>query len=289
MITSSSIRDACGVREFHQSSAADEVLVVCAVGDATAQRVVIRAAVLGGGRPVTVSHSLPQLAEATRSCSAFVWDVAPWDHDAVSFLERLGRRRPDLPVLVLLPPEANALRFVSRYRRQPGVRVGVVDDQGARPKDIEEAVNAVLADLPPFVVAKELGRLRANRWLARVMGCALAHVGRGARPTVAECARACGCSLRTLERLLRAAQLPTPKELIDWATVLHIKHGEMTTGYRPVALGRAIGLTGNDVYRIRQRLAHRSEVELRTIREADFRQVLDLCTRRCGLATRSVA
>lgn len=250
----------------------------------------VRATVSGGARPVVVSSSLPQIVEHTQSCSAVVWDAAPWDHEAVSFLERLGRERPDLPVLVLLPPTEEALRFVSLCRRQAGVRVGVFDHQGARFDHITEAVSGLVTGLAPSVVAKAIGRFGGNPWLGRVMWCALTHVGRGARPTVPQCAQAAGCSPRTLERLLRRAQFPTPKELIDWATALHIKHAEMTTGHRPSDLGRAIGLTGNDLYRIRQRLAHRVDVEPRTIRDADFHQVLDHCIRRCGLAkTRSGA
>lgn len=259
------------------------MLVACVVGDAHAQPVVVHAVVFGGARPTVVPPSLSQIDEYARSCSALVWDGAPWDHDAVSFLEGLAQRRPDLPVLVLLPPSGQALRFVSLCPRQPGVQLSVFDNHTSRPDHIAKAVGALLAGLPPFVVTKAIGRFGGNPWLRRALWCALTQVGRGARPTVPECAEAVGCSPRTLERLLRSAQFPTPKELIDWATALHMKHAEMTTGHRPADLGRAIGLTGNDVYRIRQRLAQRVDVEPRTIRDANFHQVFDYCTKRCGL------
>ena len=259
-------------------------MVACSIDDAEAGRVAIRSTALCGAQPIAMIGPLSQRDEVVRSCSALVWDLAPWDQDAAGFLKLLVRERPDLPVLALLPDSEDGVRFVAICRSHPGLRVDVFDPRQPRYGQIESAVRGLVCSLPTFVVAREIGRLQGKQWLARVMCSAMAQAAHGLRPSVAECVRASGSSPRTLERQLRAAELPTPKELVDWATVLHLKHAEATTGHTPSELSRAMGLTANDTYRIRSRLAERMGVDLREIRDADFRQVMQHFTTRCGLS-----
>jgi hypothetical protein len=268
---------------FEQPSISD-VSVAHSVDDLEAQRVVARAIVLAGAQPMAIEVPRTAMAQATEGCSALIWDLAPWNHDAAALLTWLTGLRPDLPILALLPDSDAAIQLAPICRRHRNVSLSVLG-WPVQPDRMGNVVSEFVSALTPFVVAHEIDRHAHNgQWLRCILLYALTRIGRGERPSVVDCARAAGKSVRTLERQTRAAELPTPKELIDWATILHLKRAEAATGHASADLARAMGLSANDVYRIRQRIALRMDVELRSIRDASFRQIMNYFIGRCGLS-----
>jgi hypothetical protein len=102
----------------------------------------------------------------------------------------------------------------------------------------------------------------------------------GRKVTVVTAAAALGLSTRTLERRMSEAGFPGPKEFLDWLTLLHVCYSAEQYGQSLPRIAHTVGLTSNDLYRIRRRLMDR--VGIHALRESDlFQAVLVAFVQRC--------
>jgi AraC-like DNA-binding protein len=76
---------------------------------------------------------------------------------------------------------------------------------------------------------------------------------------VAAIARALGLSQRTLQRRFRADGLPSPKALLDWLTLAHLRHVSHCQQRSQARVAADLGLAANDLYRLRRRVLRRTE------------------------------
>ena len=109
----------------------------------------------------------------------------------------------------------------------------------------------------------------------------LQPLGVNRRPTVESAARALRLSKRTLERQVRCDRLPVPKELIDWITLLHVSFVASRGSTSISRVARCAGVTANDLYRIKSRLADRAGRRLGSQAEDRFSDVLAAFAARC--------
>lgn len=230
--------------------------VVCSLATAEARRLVSRILHDEGAYPVTVSVDSFGAREARRPCVAVVCDLSPWDDDALGRLDALRDERPDLPILVYIPRRFTSLTLQSEFRRRPNlfVRVqahGAEEERGLR-RDIKRLLAAVPADQLMMIVSRILPH--ASHTIVAFMRGVLERLGPTRKVTVLNTAAAIGISGRTLERQIRAEGLTTPKELMDWLTLMYIVFIAERSGRSVAHAAKAVRHNSNDLYRLRRRL-----------------------------------
>ena len=196
------------------------------------------------------------------SYSALIYDLHPWTSDSAIGVKRLIVNNPGFPILLYVPPTAKALAVANdivapgQYRIQIQVR----ERQGL--KSFKRDLRSVLGGLPLSKVMLLLESACPNiaGWAHLFIHHVLRTLSVGRRPTASATARAVGVSVRTLERRLSSESLPTPKQFVDWLTLLLVA---VMAEQKQMSLARAaqnVGLTSNDLYRLRCRLLGRDIV-----------------------------
>jgi AraC-like DNA-binding protein len=257
----------------------DRVRVGVCVASDWAGRAVCRALRDAGAVPVPVESSAIT-PRALAGSAALVYDLNPWTPTAADRFAGLVDGRP---VLLYLPPNGPAFTTYSRLPKAGDIRVQVQSRDADSMAHLREAAVDLVRAVPRVWIMDDLKRAVPNLSSAAYLfgHRALGVLGAGRRPSVAALARALGLSRRTLERRFLADGLPTPKALLDRLTLEHLRH---VSGVQQRSLSRVatdLGLTANDLYRLRKRVSHRWErvegerltsqaVELPSGRSLDF-------------------
>jgi hypothetical protein len=253
--------------------------VVCALATAEARRLTARLLQDEGAYPIVVSAGEFGPRDARRRCVAVVCDLSPWDEDALNRLDAFREDRPDLPVLVYIPKGLATLALQTELRI-PNLMVriqahGSEEERGLR-KDLRRLLASIPADQLMLVISRMLPNA-APSIVAFIRGV-LERLGPTQKVTVTNTAAAIGLAGRTLERQIRAEGLRTPKEFMDWLTLMYIVFIAERSGRSVAHAAKAVRHNSNDLYRLRRRL----EIELAPAGDL-FVQVLFAFAERCDV------
>ena len=220
--------------------------------------------------PLKVEDLLRQSPD--RRVSGLVYDLAPWTPVAWHRFRNLTERRPELPVLLYLPPTGTAFSALGGLSHTERVRIQVQLRDGQSLRCLKDSVWWLISSGPRLEVMALLGptvnNLSSTTYL--FVHQILVMLGAGCRPSVLSVARTLGVCPRTIERRLAHAHLPPPKRLIDWITILYICTVAASSGASICQSATGVGLSSNDVYRIRRRLLgprHRRPAAIQTFRD----------------------
>jgi len=257
-------------------------VVGCAVTDEWANGFSHRSVELEGGLIVGVHPSQIAVSESP-SYSALIYDLAPWDDRALVNINRLQRRRPELPVLFYVPPVSQAVALMPRCGGIGNVRFRMQERSGKGMSEFRRDVAWLVQSVPSGEIITRLKEVfpEMPSSLLQLARYVLRTPGVTRRPTVESAARALGVSKRTLERRVRCDGLPAPKELIDWITLLHVSFVASRGSTSISRVVRCAGINANDLYRIKSRLADRAGRRLRSQAKDRFSDVLAAFAARC--------
>lgn len=158
---------------------------------------------------------------------ALVYDLAPWTDEALKSLRRL-RVKPhafaNLPILIYAPPRAEIGRLLVDAGRLPMVWGELQVSEGSDIARLRRTIRTMLAVTPGAVVLQLLMVYAPHlpRLVLRFceIACVRLAAGHGDTLTVSVIASDLGADRRTLERRWRNWNLPSPKELLNWITIL---------------------------------------------------------------------
>ncbi|HEX8451411.1 MAG TPA: helix-turn-helix domain-containing protein [Longimicrobium sp.] len=184
---------------------------------------------------------LTVLASSSACAVAFV-DPYGGGAFAAAEIRRLRERAPALEIVACADfagrPAADAFSIALlgvRALVDPADGMGAFVDavrEHLNRAPLDEMVETLASALPPAV----------HRWLAPVL------VAASAPEDVAALARAARCSPRTLRRSLRAAELPTPEQLLAWRRLLHAAR-LMGDGRTADGVARSLGFSSGSALR----------------------------------------
>ena len=206
-----------------------------------------------GAQPVALSYH-----EATTigiTSVAMIHDLCPWDRSESARLCR-SARDAGVPVLLYLPATGAAFASLPHHELGSGTRIQVQSRDGKSLDHLREATAAAMEEVPRVRVTDLLRRRYPNIGSTGILFGyrALSLLALGQRPSVGMIAAALRVSPRTLERRMNTEGLPPPKSLLDWLTHEHLRCVSDCQGVSIARAATAIGLGGNDLYRLKKRL-----------------------------------
>ena len=257
-------------------------VVGCAVTNEWANGLSHRSVELQGGRTVRVHPSRIAVSES-HSYSALIYDLAPWDDQALVGINRFRRWRPELPILFYVPPVSRAVALIPRCGGIGNVRFRIQERNGNGMPEFRRDVAWLVQSVPSGEIITRLREAfpEMPSSLLQLARYVLRTPDDNQRPTVGSAARALRLSKRTLERRVRCDGLPAPKELIDWIMLLHVSFIASRGSTSMSRVARCVGVNANDLYRIKSRLADRAGRQLRSQAEDRFSDVLAAFAARC--------
>ena len=230
--------------------------VGCCVETNWADRAITRSLAELGARSVSVR--MEDLLRQSRDArvGGLVYDLAPWTTLAWHRFRCLAERRPELSVLLYLPPTGSAFAVLGELPRGDRVRIQVQGRDAGSLRSLKDSASWLIdSSLHLEVMALirlTVGNLPSTAYLFAHQ--VLVMLGAGYRPSVSSIARTLGVCSRTIERRLAHAQMPPPKRLVDWITMLYVGTLAVSAGKSIRQSATRIGLSSNDIYRIRRRL-----------------------------------
>ncbi len=234
--------------------------VGCSVADGNARGLVHRALTLEGAELVELPSPLQRThVRHLQRCAALIYDLAPWDDDAVEVVRYARRQHPPLPILLYAPHKPGAAQLVLECGAITGVSAhsqfknsGELSRLRRETRNLLDRVSEqVLAQLVDLLIPGAPGEMRmfSRRLLMNL------HVQqRRDWLTVGRVARQLRFSARTLERISAGARLPHPKEWLDWLVLLYVSFEAGCSGRWLATIARRIGLEPRHIYRLRRRL-----------------------------------
>jgi hypothetical protein len=257
-------------------------VVACAVTSDAANERLRRAVDREEGHIVRIP---PSQITVTRShgFSALIYDLFPWDDRALLGINRLRRSRPELPVLLYVPPMSGAVALLPRCGRIPNLRLRMQERNGDGVAELQQDVGWLVRSAAGREILTRLGAAMPQMppAMRHVAEYVLRTVGTERRPTVGAAARALRLSKRTLERRAQEEHLPPPKELIDWLTFMHVAFIAVQGNMSISKVARCIKVNANDLYRMKRRLAERAGRRLSQARDF-FDDVVAAFVARCA-------
>jgi hypothetical protein len=213
-----------------------------------------------GGIPRHLSPvQLAQMIDGPVEFVGLIYDLAPWNSSVVPLLGALRQTHHSLPILLYAPrrPEVSSVLLHCADLTSVRVEQQTLDSRGlTRLRDnvrwlvssvyaeqVTQLVQLLLPDMPPVVlqyVRQTLGRFTES---PEVSGL-----------TVGSVVAQMKVPLRTLQHVLEAAGLPSPKALQDWITLLYATLSADAAGSKVNSRGQDLGLDPHRIYRIRRRL-----------------------------------
>lgn len=239
-----------------------ERAIACAVSTEWARQVAVKAIEGAGVASTTVPHITDVAENGHNRWSGVIYDLSPWDPSACDHLRQIRANRPELPVLLYIPPHNDALSLIPRCVKLTGVKLHV---QQRTPSAVEDLRKEVLGLL----------RTGSKEGLKALLHGALLHcsplvrafleesldvISVGTRPWVGRLATRLQVSRRTLERRLTHEGLPNPKETTDWLTLLWLAYVADQHKQPLAQVARSIHIRPHDLYLLRRRLAERAEI-----------------------------
>jgi AraC-like DNA-binding protein len=238
----------------------DRVRVGVCVESEWAGRAVARA--LGEAGAVAVHlQSSAITPRALAGSAALVYDLNPWTQTAARRFGGLVHGLLGGPILLYLPASGPAFTTYSQLPRAGDIRVQVQSRDADSMAHLRDAAVGLVRAVPRVWIMDELRRAAPGLSSASYLfgHRALGVLASGRRPSVAAIARALGLSQRTLQRRVRADGLPSPKALLDWLTLAHLRHVSHVQKRSVARVAADLELAANDLYRLRKRVLHRAE------------------------------
>jgi len=188
--------------------------------------------------------------------AALVYDLHPWTRAAAQRFTGLVRGLMGGPILLYLPASGPAFTTFSQLPKTGDIRVQVQSPDAESMAHLRDAARGLIGAVPRQWIMDHLKRAVPGLSSASYLfgHRALGVLASERRPSVATIARALGLSQRTLQRRFSADGLPSPKGLLDWLTLAHLRllaHVQKRTVARVAA---DLGLAPNDLYRLRRRV-----------------------------------
>jgi len=165
-------------------------------------------------------------------------------------------------VLLYLPASGPAFTTFSQLPPAGDVRVQVQSRDPDSMAHLRDAAVSLIRAVPRAWIMEHLKRaVPGLSGAAYLFGHrALGVLASGRRPSVASLARALGLSQRTLQRRFQADGLPGPKALLDWLTLVHLRHLARVQQRSVARVAAELALAPNDLYRLRKRVLRRPEL-----------------------------
>ena len=234
-------------------------VIGCAVTNDWAFRCSTRLVEQEGGH-IVAAQTAEVANRAAPSYAALIYDLAPWDERALARIDHLRSLRPELPLLLYLPPVSPAVSLVPSCGRLTNVRLRMQERHGDGVKGLQQDVRWLLRSVPVREIMTQVADAlpEVSSLTTLFSHHVLRRLSVKRRATVTSAARALGLSKRTLERRMRNDRLPPPKEIIDWLTILHVSLIAARSSLSVSRVARSIQMNPNDLYRIKKRLADRT-------------------------------
>ncbi|MDH4351817.1 MAG: helix-turn-helix domain-containing protein [Gemmatimonadota bacterium] len=199
--------------------------------------------------------------QALAGSAALVHDLHPWTRPAAERFGGLVRGLRGGPILLYLPASGPAFTTFSQLPKTGDIRVQVQSRDPDSMAHLRDAAVGLIRAVPRMWIMEDLKRLVPNLSSAGYLfgHRALGVLAAGRRPSVATIARALGLSQRTLQRRMRADGLPSPKALLDWLTLAHLRHVSHFQRRSVARVAADLALASNDLYRLRKRVLRHAE------------------------------
>lgn len=198
---------------------------------------------------------------ALAGSAALVYDLHPWTQTAAQRFGGLVHGLSGGPILLYLPASGPAFTTYSQLPRAGDIRVQVQSRDPDSMAHLRDAAVGLIRAVPRVWIMDDLKRAVPGLSSASYLfgHRALGVLASGRRPSVAAIARALGLSQRTLQRRFRADGLPSPKALLDWLTLAHLRHVSHFQRRSVARVAADLELAPNDLYRLRKRVLRRAE------------------------------
>jgi AraC-like DNA-binding protein len=200
-------------------------------------------------------------AQALAGSAALVYDLNPWTRTAAQRFGGLVHGLLGGPILLYLPASGPAFTTYSQLPRAGDIRVQVQSRDPDSMAHLRDAAVGLIRAVPRVWIMDDLKRAVPGLSSASYLfgHRALSVLASGRRPSVAAISRALGLSQRTLQRRFRADGLPSPKALLDWLTLAHLRHAARFQKRSVARVAADLELAPNDLYRLRKRVLRRTE------------------------------
>jgi hypothetical protein len=271
--------------------------VVSCMHDSAASKSVTRALKSERLAPVPLNwRELVVERRRSKTWAAMVYDLEPRDGRTADVIRRFHDCVPAGPILVYTPPAHDIGRFIERHVRNDRVLVRIqCGSEACEVGRLRDDVRRMVAEIPGDRLLKMVTQAVPNmprkmvdcvketmRWLSAPDSIS--------QMTTESVARSMGTTVRTLERSTADPNLPNPKELMNWVTLLYVALVACCEDVSPGQAGRKIGLSGNGLCRIRRRLLSTGESVLWKSDGKNgavkFALVFSAFVKRCGVPAR---
>ena len=261
-------------------------VIVCIVATEWAQQLAVQA-ITGAGAASMVGPHITNVVDNDRDAwSGLIYDLAPWDQTACVQLQQIRSNRPELPVLLYIPPHDAAFSLIPQCAKLTAVSVRVQQrSSGAVAELREEVLRLLRTESKEHLMGLLSGALPQRSTLVRAfLEESLDLLSAGARPRVERLAARLRVSRRTLERSFAHEELPTPKEMTDWLTFLWLAYVSYRHEQPLAQVARSIHIRSHDLYHLRRRLAQRAEISSWHLSEDTVSMIVFELRKRCATA-----
>jgi hypothetical protein len=188
---------------------------------------------------------------------AVVYDLEPMTAASVELVAALRAYQPWMPIVLYPSLREGVLELMLDAGSIPGVSAKEQVLDAEEVDRLYRYLEKVLSAAPASRVAGLVTQLLAGA-PDRLLDFARVAVTRLARPdgdrTVSGAAEGLGLTPRTLQRAWPRHELPQPKELLDWLTLLVVSNVASWSGVSLRPVSRILGIEASTFYRLRRRL-----------------------------------
>ena len=275
----------------------DPFHVVCCIHENTASRRVTRAVKAERLAAVPLDwRDLVVERKQSRRWAAMIYDLEPRDGRTAEVIRRFRNCTPAGPILLYASPAHNIGPFLERHILHDRVLVRLQRDSDVcEVGRLRTDVRRLAAKIPTDRLLKMMNKAvpgmprRMSECVKETMTW-LTAPDTVSQMTTEAVARSMGTSVRSLERSASDPDLPKPKELMNWVTLLYVALIACCEDVTPGEAGRKLGLSAAGLCRIRRRLLSNGESDLwkRDGKNgaAKFALVFSAFVKRCGVPAR---
>ena len=268
------------------AAAHPDASVVCSIRDPDLTDVAVRAVVAAGGVPrPTPWKELVSQAEASH-CSALVYDLAPYDRRSCDIITATRDRCPWMSILLYVEPTAPAFAAFQFVHDLANVRILLQNAASNDNADFVEQLHTFVDELPLKQAIGLIADLIPDKTpiVRSYIRSALRALEYGESVRVHTALGGSESTVRTLQRSLKLQQLPNPKEMLDWATLIYAAFLSNRVEMPVSRIARYLGLSSHDLYRLRCRLAPKAGGVQLSRRRPVLASVVRAFATRCGIS-----
>jgi hypothetical protein len=248
------------VRQLENMPDLSHTNVVCCIHDAEAAGRVRIAVEREGATPLPLYwQQVIQQAKPLSDWSALVYDLEPRNERTSEVIAAFRANTLAAPILLYPPPAHDIGCHLETHLGRPDVCLRLQRRDAYEIRNLSADVRRVLNMVPCSRLAGMVrnaadGMPQRLVAYAREALYAVARKDMEARLLVGHVAGRIPTAARTLERLANERDLPKPKELLDWMTLLYVTFVMEYESVTWAAITRRLGFCPKTIYRIRRRL-----------------------------------